>query len=155
MWRVLTQEEWYYLFTEREDATNKYGLATINGVNGLILLPDNWNIPQGINFKPSSEYLSTPLVIESTSEDLFQTENSYTLAQWGEMERHGAVFLPAAGGRLGSTVGRSESIGNYWSSTIANDVQAYGLLFSNDKIIPNNPLYRRQARSVRLVQDVE
>ena len=37
----------------------------------------------------------------------------------------GAVFLPAAGFRQGSTVDNPGSSGSYWSSTLADDTGAY------------------------------
>jgi dephospho-CoA kinase len=51
VWRTLTAEEWNYLIFKRNNAENLYGIATIEGVNGVILLPDDWITPQGIIFR--------------------------------------------------------------------------------------------------------
>ena len=37
-WRTLTYEEWNYLITDRANASSLQGVASVNGVNGLILL---------------------------------------------------------------------------------------------------------------------
>ena len=50
-WRTLTYNEWYYLLTNRFNASNLKGVAQVNGVNGLILLPDAWVCPSGVTFK--------------------------------------------------------------------------------------------------------
>lgn len=42
-WRTLSAKEWKYLFFERENAMHLFGLGSVNGVNGLIILPDNWD----------------------------------------------------------------------------------------------------------------
>ena len=50
MWRTLTAEEWYYVIKDRKNAYDLYSVAKVNGVNGLILLPDNWTTPSSIEF---------------------------------------------------------------------------------------------------------
>ncbi|MCQ2330354.1 MAG: hypothetical protein MJZ55_00020 [Paludibacteraceae bacterium] len=105
LWRTLTQAEWTYLFDKRTDAHNKFGRATIykdDGTTvvaiGMVLLPDEWNMPDGVNF-------ATGYVSGSSSGDalsLFRdkvswTTNTYTLSQWTKMEEAGAVFLPNSG----------------------------------------------------------
>ena len=50
-WRTLTYEEWDYLFWKRSNHSKLCGVAQVNGVNGLILLPDNWECPSDITFK--------------------------------------------------------------------------------------------------------
>ena len=50
-WRTLTYSEWYYLRFERPNHDKLIGVAQVNGVNGLILLPDNWTCPSGVTFK--------------------------------------------------------------------------------------------------------
>lgn len=45
-WRTLTQPEWNYLFFERNTTSGiRFAYAQINNINGLILLPDNWDVP--------------------------------------------------------------------------------------------------------------
>ena len=93
-WRVLTINEWNYILQTRNNASQKVGLATVNGVSGLILLPDNWSTPEGCTF---------------TSGTNGYTSNIYNANQWHLMEIGGAVFLPA----------KSDGSGVYDSSTQA------------------------------------
>ena len=57
-WRTLTYDEWRCVAFNRPNADNLKGVAQVNGVNGLIFLPDNWTCPAGIIFKSGfhSEY---------------------------------------------------------------------------------------------------
>ena len=115
-WRTLTQSEWYYLLDKRTNASSKRGTGNINGVGGLIILPDSWTQPSGCpQFNPgfASRW----------------SRNSYTLAQWAQMESAGAVFLPAAGNRRDTDVYAVGSGGFYWSSTPYNEDHAYRMLF--------------------------
>ena len=50
-WRTLTYDEWKYLLNTRTNASSLKGVAQVNGVNGLIFLPDNWTCPAGVTFK--------------------------------------------------------------------------------------------------------
>ncbi len=72
----------------------------MNNINGVVLLPDDWQ----------SSYYS--LNSTNTSSENFTT-NTITSTQWSSLEQHGAVFLPAAGGRYGTTVGSVGSGGYY------------------------------------------
>lgn len=40
-WRTLTKEEWEYLFHGRTDADKLFAFGSVNGTNGVILLPDS------------------------------------------------------------------------------------------------------------------
>ena len=78
MWRTLSVYEWDYLLTKRPDAWLLRTMGQVNGVQGLVVLPDNW-LKRGFDtLHFSTIYLFTP-------------------EQWQVMERAGAVFLPAAG----------------------------------------------------------
>ena len=113
-WRTLTYVEWNYLLSERTDASALKGSATVNGVTGMILLPDNWTTPSGITFTSGMNGFSN---------------NTYTTSDWVKMEANGAVFLPAAGRRYGSEVNRVGSYGNYWSSSVGYDDYDYVYYF--------------------------
>ena len=105
-WRTPTAVEWQYLIAGRTDALSKRGTGNINGVGGLIILPDNWTLPLGCQFTSGEASDSTDWTL-----------NSYTLAQWEKMEAAGAVFLPAAGYRVDSLfVDYVGCRGYYWLS---------------------------------------
>ena len=156
MWRTLTKDEWQYMLYTRTNAASLFGLGSVNGVNGAIILPDNWSIPQGASFTPSS---TRGLVDEggyshNPSYDNF-SHNTYTAEQWYVMESAGAVFLPAAGTRNGTQVNIVGELGHFWSSTYINADYAYGLNFDSYDFNPQNGNNRNYGRSVRLVQDVK
>ena len=146
-WRTLTKSEWYYLFNSRTDALSKCGTGNINGVGGLIILPDSWTLPSECSFNSG---FST---FYDGSDGPYWPHNSYTLAQWAQMEAAGAVFLPAAGYREGRNVFLVGFEGVYWSSTpIDEDGHAIGMEF----FTYNYVFYWRSPTvgfSVRLVQD--
>ena len=147
-WRTLTKSEWYYLFNKRTGALSKRGTGNINGVGGLIILPDSWTLPSECSF--TSGFCSP-------SGDNYPdwTHNSYTLAQWAQMEAAGAVFLPAAGNRFGTYVANVGNIGYYWSSTSSRnfDGDAYGMNFDGDNLDAMYYHLRDDGFSVRPVQD--
>ena len=137
-WRTLTKDEWDYLFNTRTTTSGiRYAKTTVNGKNGVILLPDDWN---------------HALISDFTS-------NPITAAEWtSDFEAHGAVFLPAAGrrdGRDGTSVIYVNSSGHYWSSTSDRINYAYQVFFDNSDLQPASNSGRHNGCSVRLVKDVE
>lgn len=103
MWRTLTHTEWNYLLNSRSGAHNKRSLATVCGVHGLIILPDNFTQPSGVNFSYNDLYS--------------YSNNTYTEETWQKMEDAGAIFLPAAGYRWMSTVSAQGTEGYYWTAS--------------------------------------
>ena len=116
LWRTLTSDEWDYLFNTRANASNKYGSGNINGVGGLIILPDSWSLPSGCTFVSGFA--------------LDWTNNSYTLTQWAAMEAKGAVFLPASG-YYTFVYGDDGISGRYWSTTHSMERFALSYNFTN------------------------
>lgn len=136
IWRTLTSTEWRYLFQVRTDANNKYGHGSVNGIHGMIILPDEWTLPAGLTFTPGNSAWS----------------NTYTIAEWNQMEAAGAVFLPASGSRAGDTLPTAaEENGLYRSST-----NAYYVYFSSNglSVCTNSDNYYQYGDAVRLVRDV-
>lgn len=140
MWRTLTQSEWSYLINSRANASSKKGVATVNDVTGLILLPDDWTLPDGLTFTSgaSGDY----------------AQNTYSASEWSKMEANGAVFLPAAGRRGGTGVGYVGSDGYYWSSSANDSYDASYLYFYGSNVYTYGN-YRSYGHSVRLVRGVE
>ena len=113
-WRTLTGDdelsgaqvvEWTYITYYRSNAAAKKALACIDGINGLLLLPDLWLHPKDIPYTPTAEHYYL---------------NEYTKEQWIVLASNGAVFLPAAGYRRGTSVNDMGSKVVYWSSSPAS-----------------------------------
>ncbi|MBR4217496.1 MAG: hypothetical protein IKR71_00425 [Bacteroidales bacterium] len=140
-WCTLTKDQWVYVFQTRTDASNKYGHGSVNGLNGMIILPDVWVLPSGLSFKSGNS----------------EWANSYTIAQWALMEENGAVFLLAEGSRNGTEVSNVGSRGCYWSST-SNEQdagRAYSVYFDSSSLNLQNNARRYRGYSVRLARVVE
>ena len=141
-WRTLMLSEWDYVFNTRVTTSGyRYAKTQINGVNGVILLPDNWD-PSIFTINNLNE-----------GEASFNS-NVINQSQWSTLENSGAVFLPAAGGRSGITAFNVGTFGGYWSATSCSYGSAYFVCFLDTSpyfYLPGN--YRYYGRSVRLVQD--
>ena len=142
-WRTLTKEEFDYLMNKRLNAASRLAIAQVNGVNGMILLPDIWQITDEVELKTG---------LYSTCVADYSVHQSVSEAEWKILENAGAVFLPASGRRSGSKIIDLYQ-GIYWTSTINNN-SPYNIHFQTDKIRfhweEDTELY---ARSVRLVHD--
>ena len=144
-WRILSNDEWVYLFKTRTDAASKYGYATVGGVNGVIIIPDAFTDPMknkgNLAFRPQNV-------------DKGYSTNVYTTGgDWEAMEAAGAVFMPAAGRRYGTTMTVNEGTGFYWSSTPMSYQASYFMGFMGSNVVPNNDRYRSHGLSVRLVSN--
>lgn len=140
-WRTLTggsSGEWQYLFNSRGEG--KYGHGKIGTVTGMIILPDDWTDP-----KPNSKSFA------SGNQD-WSSANQYTTDEWNQMEAAGAVFLPAAGFREGTSVSLAGSGGYYWSSTANGTSNVFSVFFYSDLLYPGGGGPRDCGQSVRLVR---
>ncbi len=145
IWRTLTKDEWYYLIYYRDNASEKYGVAEVAGISGLILLPDAWKLPSGISFNAG--------VTSKEAVEHFKSKNNYSADEWHIMESLGAVFLPAAGSRLETLVDGFDYYGTYWSSSANDEGNAPGLDFRWYEVTLHN-LSGCYGHSVRLVRDL-
>ena len=172
-WRTLTGEEWTYLFRGRPQAERLFGFATVNGVEGIILLPDVWDNPvevlsfvpgadKGLNWESAG---SGGAFYDRIGNDDHYKDNKYSAADWNAMEKAGAIFLPAAGSYAnGSGYGSNKSKfgynrGYYWSATRNGQDYAYAVDFSSNPtdaftcFVPAYPYaYVQFAMAVRLVR---
>ena len=134
------------------DASNGSGL----GLYGLIIFPDTY-------IHPSSDLAPLPQKINDPNSNF--TDNNYTIAQWTEMEKAKAVFLPAAGcrwGSDGSTPGvkyyKIQDINKhcyYWSSSddISNpSTHAKNMRIGTSDFVSNSYTQRVRGNCVRLVR---
>lgn len=165
MWRTLERSEWVYLMHGRKGADTLFATATVNGVRGMILLPDVWQTPEEIVFTPSTKIQDEDLgcfvwqeqnVRYYNEKERSYEHNIYTAEQWSKMEAKGAVFLPAAGMRWSKSVNvyETEGRGYYWSSTLVEN-GAYTFYFKPAYILPELTASRVSGIAVRLVQDVK
>lgn len=147
-WRVMTQEEWGYLFRFRNNnnADSLFAPGTVMGVYGLIVLPDNWTKPEGVEFTSAKEngaywYVNTEYdyqKFELGDMSAYSNNNYYnTTAKWKAMEDAGAVFLPAAGTNTGELI-YSRQRCYYWSSSSVdpNSTDAYHILLGDGYLYP-------------------
>ena len=150
-WRTLNTDEWIYLFCERTDAAHLFGMGSVNGVNGTIVLPDDW---AGDKFTDTDNGLNYSDGSYGNNDGERYSFNTYTAEQWRTMEEAGAVFLPAPGCRAGTEVINVNLAGYYWSSTPSNlGGEAYYLYISSYGLNPHYSNGRHNAISVRLVRD--
>jgi len=158
LWRTLKKEEWVYLIQSRTKASTLFGMGIVDGVRGMILLPDDWQLPDGVTFVPSTQQGLQDLGIhyQNESKNNF-SHNSYTGAQWSQMEAAGAVFLPAAGGRFGSEVYMVGENGYYWSATPDEytDYFSHLMYYDSEFLFPQGYTGAYRGLSVRLVKSAE
>lgn len=146
VWRTLSDKEWDFILNTRTTLSGiRYAKvkltevdgAGVDGVNGLVLLPDDWK----------TEYY--PLN-ETNTYNANYVSNTITVSQWSTLEEHGAVFLPAAGHREGTLL--RVGFGNYWTTTHTYTTGAKGLYFSKLYVAPSYFNNRNLGASVRLVR---
>ena len=141
-WRTLSTEEWVYVFETRNTSSGiRYAMAQVNGVNGIMLLPDNWN---------SSTYnLNNTNVFNAVF-----TSNVINATTWTTLESAGAIFLPAAGWRSGHDVGGFNEMGDYWSSSnYQGSAASYVVRFFSGMLQPGYYSQRYNGYPVRLVKN--
>ena len=148
MWRTLTMKEWIYLLKDRRAAKEKFSTATVCGIKGIVLLPDNWTLPTGCVFnKENASFNSDESMGGWEIESSNYSKNTYNQSQWDKMEKNGAVFLPAAADLSGF------SLGWYWTSSAQQKV-AEELVFDSSHVYTTyEPKYKSNGMSVRLVQN--
>jgi hypothetical protein len=141
-WRTLTRPEWAYVFYTRTTSSGiRYAKANVNNVNGVILLPDDWS---------SDTYSLSNTNWTGAS----FSSNTISASQWNTLEQAGAVFLPAAGLRIGTSVSYVGSYCYYWSASYGNGSSAFDVYFY-DTFLGTALNGRNYGRGVRLVRPAE
>ena len=134
-WRTLTggndnNSEWRYVLYSRNASTvngvpnARCAKAVVAGVHGLILFPDSYTHPSGV---------AQPTGINETG-NAGWNGNNYTATDFGLMQDAGAVFLPAAGNRNGTSV--DDGCGVYWSAWYSNSNNAFIVYFDVSVLVP-------------------
>ena len=148
-WYTLSKDEWLYLFGMESSNTDKSGharyrkyfRATVNGLPGIVLLPDDLS---GISDIPAESNRGTASNFAKT----------YTTDAWSAMESAGCVFLPTAGFRkTDASVSHVGWSGFYWESTAYDAGKAYTVGFDNTFVDPAGNFDRTFGFAVRLVID--
>ena len=151
-WYTLSKDEWLYLFGMESNNTDKSGharyrkyfRAKVNGVSGIVVLPDDLS---GISDIPAESSRGTASTFNG---------KTYTTDAWSAMESAGCVFLPAAGFRKedGITVSHiGLDTGFYWTSTAYDSGKAFTMGINSGNVDPANNFNRTFGFSVRLVID--
>ncbi len=141
-WRTPTSSELLYVIGTRTTCSGaRFAKARVSGVNGLIIIPDNWNV---------NAYTLNDINVSNAQ----FTSNTITSTQWNVLETSGCVFLPASGGRNGTSIFNVGSYGGYWSATSSNSTNAISMFFNISGVASNYNYYRYDGRSVRLVKEV-
>lgn len=146
-WRTMTIDEWDYVFYRRNTNSGfHFAPACVNGVGGVIILPDDWNCTDFLLYNLDGEGVWGNNVIDPDT--------------WVDsLQIKGAVFLPANGVRSGTWVEYVGSSGCYWQvlhsgpSTSTEEAVRVG-----DDVIVGGMwgwMYRCSGASVRLVQDAK
>ena len=150
-WHVLKRYEMDYLINRRTTPSGiRYAKAIVNGVGGIILLPDDWTpTVYALNYPNRPE---APYAI-----------NEITAELWTVLEINGAVFLPSSGYRLGLQYFITDiSVGQYWlasytsllSTTAGSDTfYFYNSDGSSAGLSLDINAFRYAGLAVRLVQD--
>lgn len=130
-WRTLRYKEWQYILDH-----STYGVATVNGIHGIVILPDG-----------------SSLTVDTTHDNW--GDNTYTAEVWAaDMESQGAVFLPAAGSRdihNGDwNVIRVGVNGSYWSRDSSSGNPRLLFFAGTEAYMTSLPPF--DGRSVRLVR---
>ena len=149
-WRTLTVNEWDYVFNARTTPSGiRYAKGIVKGINGVILLPDDWNTSiHALNY---TNRIDAPFTTNTIDTD------------WTMMESAGAVFLPVACHRDGTYVNvdyGGVAHGYYWSTSYDAifKYNASYVFFNNEYLNPNyysGLINQSSGLSVRLVRDVE
>ena len=142
-WRTMSENEWVYVFLGRNTTSGiRFAKAQVNGIVGVILVPDNWN---------SSIYS----LIDANNSASISSSNIISSSTWTNiLEANGCVFLPAAGMRFGNLYTNiSNAYAWYWTTTFNSSMYANCFEFYDGFLGIFNNVARCSAFSVRLVRD--
>lgn len=134
-WRTLTSSEWRYVFNTRSTSSGiRFAKAVVENANGIILLPDTWNATL-------YSFNNTNMI------EVNYNSNIITALDWLTLEENGAVFLPEAGIREGTSYRVDKWA--YWSTTPHYNTYAYGMYSTGY----TSNFSRGNGLSVRLVRN--
>lgn len=150
IWRPITADELNYLFSGRSSAAGTaptiagkanaiYLKCTVDSICGLLLFPDAFEWPSGI--EDSKADCANDWTADFSSA-------AFDSDEFSTLEAAGCVFLPAAGFSSGGSMYNAGSQGYYLTSTdVVLSFHADGLSYTGENKDPNF------AQSLRLVTD--
>ena len=159
IWRTLTAEEWGYLLFNRPNAVKLVGAGTVNGQNGLFILPDNYTTIEGVSFisftdkgaQHDGDYWYYG--ISGTF-----SHNTYSVEEFKILESKGVLFLPSSAFRAADTfmTGMTNAIieGYYWTGTPHDEEKAYIVYIFSNGLRSQTENFRSNGFSVRLVHEL-
>lgn len=120
IWYTMAATDWVDIMNRHADVGGSirslYTNATVNGVKGLLLLPDNW-------MDVSSESPVTITLPLTTQKGGDFTDCVIDASDWEDLEDLGCVFLPISGYRnpgYSNQIYNLDEWGYYWTSIEAN-----------------------------------
>ena len=143
LWRTPTRTEWDYMFNQRPNAKQLNAPAVVEGMYGLVVLPDDWDPPAGLS-----------LVTTSTQ---YYTDNVFTAAQWQQMENAGAVFIPGGGWFSWNSnmwISSFRETGELWASTGSSTSSQHDVQWGNDRQAYLSASSTHVLEQLRLVSDL-
>lgn len=94
LWRTLTYNEWRYITTNR---WTPYAVAIVNGVWGIVVLPDGWNEQPTLKFRPcyyDRNWKESTTLSEEQISEILESYNNDTLAAHYELGINLYSFTP-------------------------------------------------------------
>ena len=169
-WFTPSIGEWEYVIRTRSTVAIIGGVSTSDvrfakaklfndgegGVQGIIIFPDNYVHPTG---------LAAPASINVENVASKTIGNNYNESEWAQMEDAGAIFLPSAGYRSGTTM---NNVNSYIDASVGDALRyrtrshietrndtAYRFLVNNTNInFASETVSRATGMSVRLVREL-
>lgn len=149
IWRTLSHDEWRYLLNRPTVSGISYALARVNGIDGLILVPDDWDCSY---YNLNNCNGGNGIVVSAFS------DNIISINEWNSyIEPHGAAFLPAAGNRRRTLYSNQGTLivgsGGFYYSSNASDNMSISIIFENNNVASDLYSGRDAGFSVRLAHD--
>lgn len=154
-WRTLTMQEWDYMLNQRSAsvvdgvADARYLYVTIGEYAGILVFPDNFEMPQGV-------VLASAASINKPEQYSY---NPLLESEWDMLAAAGCAFMPASGFKVMSS-GQMASYGitgAYWTASNGGTSElgniAHQLLFF-PSAVQFTPTGVQYPRSVRLAKDL-
>ena len=141
-WRTLTNSEMDYVLNTRVTASGiRWAKGTVNGVNGVILFPDDWSTTiYSMNVVNGGNYSS----------------NIINADDWAALlEPNGVVFLPYTGGIRRGTGNAEVGTGAYLLSTWYSNGYVWNYGFNNNNVVLSYMAWPSDGRAVRLARNVQ